>query len=90
MMSTRWRSLRVSLPALIAAVTWLAVEQSAHAQELIAQTGPAKTGVCYGLFFLAVILGLVAVCRPSSRQWQYTEEELRLQQARKQGQVKKK
>jgi hypothetical protein len=65
--------------------TWLAGEQTAQAQVLLAQSGPAKTAVGYVLFFLAIILGLLVVCRPSGRQWQYTEEELRQQQAKKQG-----
>ncbi|HUE69263.1 MAG TPA: hypothetical protein VMP01_00075 [Pirellulaceae bacterium] len=89
MISTLWRSLRFALPALIAAATWLETEQAAHAQALVAQTGAAKTGIGYGLFFLAVVLGLLAICRPSSRQWQYTEQELREQQAKKQGQVRR-
>ena len=74
---------------LMSALLWFAAEQSAQAQGLLAQTGAAKSGVGYGLLFLAVVLGLVAVCRPSSRQWQYTEEELRQQQAKKQGNVKR-
>jgi hypothetical protein len=89
MKPTLWHTLRTALPAFVVAATWLASEQAAQAQGLIAQTGAAKTGVGYGLFFLAVILGLVAVCRPSSRQWLYTEQELREQQAKKQGQVKR-
>lgn len=89
MMSLHCRSPRIALPALIAGATWLATEQAALAQGLVAQTGAAKTGIGYGLFFLAVILGLLAVCRPSSRQWQYTEQELREQQAKKQGQLRR-
>ncbi len=65
------------------------IEQAAQAQLILAQTGPAKTGVGYGLFFLAVILGLLVVCRPSGRQWLYTEEELRQQQAKQQGNLKR-
>lgn len=68
---------------------WLASEQAAQAQALLAQSGAAKTAVGYALFFLAVILALLVVCRPSGRQWQYTEEELRQQQAKKQGQVRR-
>jgi hypothetical protein len=75
------------LPTILAA-TWLATAEAAQAQGLVAQTGAAKSGVGYALFFLAVILGLVAICRPSGRQWQYTEEELREQQAKRQGQKK--
>ena len=86
MISTLCRYLRFALPALLAGAFYLATEQAAHAQGLIAQSGAAKSGAGYGLFTLAVILGLVAICRPSSRQWQYTEQELREQQARKQGQ----
>jgi hypothetical protein len=67
----------------------MASQQAAFGQELLAQTGAAKTAIGYALFFLAVILGLLVVCRPSGRQWQYTEEELREQQAKKQGQLKR-
>jgi hypothetical protein len=56
---------------------------------LLAQTGAAKTAIGYLLFFLAVVLGLLVACRPSGRQWQYTEEELREQQAKKQGNLKR-
>ena len=80
--------LRLILPALSVSL-WVAAEQAAQAQGVLAQTGAAKSGVGYGLLFLAVVLGLVAICRPSSRQWQYTEEELRQQQAKKQGNVKR-
>ena len=73
------------VPAALAGAFWLATEQAAEAQGLLAQTGAAKTAVGYALFLLAVLLGLVAVCRPSSRKWLYTEEELREQQAKKQG-----
>lgn len=78
-------------PALTAAFglgVWLAGERAAQAQVLLAQTGMAKTAIGYLLFFLAVILGLLVVCRPTGRQWLYTEQELREQQARKQGQLK--
>jgi hypothetical protein len=65
------------------------LEQAVQAQLIFAQTGAAKSGVGYGLFFLAVILGLLLVCRPSGRQWLYTEEELRQQQAKQQGNLKR-
>ena len=81
--------LRPILLASFTAGAWLAGEQAAQAQVLLAQSGAAKTAVGYVLFFLAIILGLLVVCRPSGRQWQYTEEELRQQQAKKQGQVRR-
>jgi hypothetical protein len=88
-MTTLFFSARHALLASLVAAVWTAGEQAAFGQALLAQTGPAKTAVGYALFFLAVILGLLAVCRPSGRQWQYTEQELREQQAKKQGQLKR-
>ena len=80
-----WRKFLLSL---FVAAAWTALEQATLAQGLLAQTGAAKTAIGYALFFLAVILGMLVVCRPSGRQWLYTEQELREQQARKQGKLK--
>jgi hypothetical protein len=46
---------------------WLAAEQSASSQELLAQSGVAKTMVGWLLVFLAIGLGVLVVCRPSVR-----------------------
>jgi hypothetical protein len=48
-------------------MTWLAAEQTASAQMLLAQSGMAKTAIGYVLVFLALILALLVVCRPNSR-----------------------
>ncbi|HZL89461.1 MAG TPA: hypothetical protein VFB96_13940 [Pirellulaceae bacterium] len=80
---------RYGLLASLFAAAWMASEQAAFGQALLAQTGAAKTAIGYVLFFLALILALLVACRPSGRQWQYTEQELREQQAKKQGQLKR-
>ncbi|HEX5104253.1 MAG TPA: hypothetical protein VFV87_10605 [Pirellulaceae bacterium] len=57
-------------PALLLALgsnCWLAAEQTASAQPILAQSGMAKTAIGYVLVFLALILALLVVCRPSSR-----------------------
>jgi hypothetical protein len=46
---------------------WLAFEQTASAQMLIAQTGTAKTAVGWLIVILCIGLGLLVVLRPSSR-----------------------
>jgi len=46
---------------------WLATEQNASAQELLAQTGAAKSILGWLLTLLGVALGLIVVCRPSGR-----------------------
>lgn len=46
---------------------WLAAEQTASAQVLLAQSGMAKTLIGYVLVFLALLLALLVICRPSSR-----------------------
>jgi hypothetical protein len=46
---------------------WLAGEQTASAQMLLAQSGMAKTAIGYTLVFLALILALLVICRPNSR-----------------------
>jgi type VI protein secretion system component VasK len=88
-MTTLLLSARYTLLAGMMAATWVAGEHAAFGQGLLAQTGAAKTAIGYLLFFLAVVLGLLVACRPSGRQWQYTEEELREQQAKKQGNLKR-
>ena len=87
-MTTLLPLVRRFLLAAFVAAAWHAGEHAALAQGLLAQTGAAKTAIGYVLFFLAVILGLLVVCRPSGRQWLYTEQELREQQARKQGKLR--
>jgi len=55
-------------PMLVASLAlWLVAEQSASAQELLAQTGAAKSILGWLLSLLGVVLGLLVVCRPSSR-----------------------
>jgi hypothetical protein len=61
------RPLHVSLTALFAIANWLAMEQSASAQVLLAQSGAAKTAVGWLLVLLALVLALIVVCRPSRR-----------------------
>jgi hypothetical protein len=61
------RSLRVALTLAFALASWQALEQSASAQVLLAQSGAAKTAVGWLLVLLALVLGLIVVCRPSRR-----------------------
>jgi len=56
----------VASTALVAAL-WLATEQTASAQVLLAQSGGAKTGIGWLIVVLGIGLGLIAVCRPSIR-----------------------
>jgi hypothetical protein len=56
-----------SLLTLLSSACWLAGEQSASAQALLAQSGVAKTMIGWLLVFLCVGLGLLVVCRPSTR-----------------------
>lgn len=51
----------------LAAILWLATEQTASAQVLLAQSGGAKTGIGWLIVLLGVGLGLIAVCRTSVR-----------------------
>jgi hypothetical protein len=46
---------------------WLAGERAASAQVLLAQSGMAKTAIGYVLVFLALLLALLVICRPSGR-----------------------
>ena len=46
---------------------WLASEQPASAQEVLAQGGIAKTMIGWLLVLLAIGLGVLVVCRPSGR-----------------------
>jgi hypothetical protein len=48
-------------------MSWLAAEQSASAQVLLAQSGAAKSILGWLLVLLCLALGLVVVCRPSGR-----------------------
>ena len=58
---------RALLTACLGGLVWLASEQTASAQLLLAQSGAAKTAIGYVLVFLALILALLVVCRPSGR-----------------------
>ena len=59
--------LRFVATAAFGGMAWLAAEQSASAQSLLAQSGVAKTAIGYVLVFLALILALLVICRPSGR-----------------------
>jgi hypothetical protein len=48
-------------------MSWLALEQTASAQTLVAQSGVAKTMIGWLLVLLAIGLGVLVVCRPSGR-----------------------
>jgi hypothetical protein len=61
------RLLQLPLTMCLGLAVWLAVEQTASAQVLLAQSGMAKTAIGYVLVFLALVLALLVVCRPSSR-----------------------
>ena len=60
-------TLRFVATAAFGGMAWLAAEQTASAQMLLAQSGMAKTAIGYVLVFLALILALLVVCRPNSR-----------------------
>jgi nicotinamide riboside transporter PnuC len=47
--------------------TWLAAQQPASAQVLLAQTGSSKTAVGWVIVLLCIGLGLLVVCRPNAR-----------------------
>lgn len=59
--------LRQCLLTSLGTTAWLAAEQTASAQVLLAQGGVAKTLIGYVLVFLALILALLLICRPNSR-----------------------
>ena len=61
------RLLQLPLTTCLGLAAWLAAEQTASAQVLLAQSGMAKSAIGYVLVFLALILALLVVCRPSSR-----------------------
>jgi hypothetical protein len=46
---------------------FLASDQTAFAQLLLAQTGGGKTAIGWLIVLLCIVLGLLIVCRPSSR-----------------------
>ncbi|HZN35008.1 MAG TPA: hypothetical protein VFB80_14365 [Pirellulaceae bacterium] len=58
---------RFALTSLFGAIAWLAAEQPLAAQVLLAQSGAAKSILGWLLTLLAIALGLIVVCRPSSR-----------------------
>jgi hypothetical protein len=66
-MSNFRRLMHGGLSMSLVAAIWLATEQSASAQVLLAQSGGAKTGIGWLIVLLGVGLGLIAVCRPSIR-----------------------
>jgi cobalamin biosynthesis protein CobD/CbiB len=66
-----------ALTALFGLFCWLAAEQTASAQILLAQSGTAKTILGWLLSLLAIALGLLVVCRPSSRKDQGAKEKKR-------------
>jgi hypothetical protein len=66
-MSDIRRFLRFVLISAVMFAFWLASEQSASAQGLLAQTGMAKTAIGWLLVVLAIGLGFLVVCRPSGR-----------------------
>lgn len=66
-MSDLRRLARLALTSLFGLVSWLALDQTASAQELLAQTGTTKTILGWMLSLLAIALGLIVVCRPSNR-----------------------
>lgn len=59
---------RLSLFAL-AVLTWISLEQSSQAQELLAQQGMAKTAVGWTLVLLCLLLGFLVVLRPNGRRY---------------------
>jgi hypothetical protein len=58
---------RVFWAFLLAFMLLGASERSASAQELLAQTGTAKTAVGWVIVLLCIGLGLLVVCRPGTR-----------------------
>ena len=58
---------RYALLSTLVATLWLATEQTASAQALLAQSGGAKTGIGWLIVLLGIGLGLIAVCRTSIR-----------------------
>lgn len=59
--------LRSGATAGLGFAAWLAGEQTASAQMLLAQSGMAKTAIGYVLVFLALLLALLVIARPNSR-----------------------
>ena len=66
-MNTAFGLVRNGLAAGFGLVSWLAGEQMASAQVILAQSGVAKTMVGWLLVLLAIGLGILVVCRPSGR-----------------------
>jgi hypothetical protein len=66
-MSSSFPRIGSGLVAAWGAGFWLASEQSASAQALLAQTGGGKTAVGWVIVLLCIALGLLVVCRPSGR-----------------------
>lgn len=66
-MSNGFGLVRSSLTAGFGLASWLAGEQMASAQVILAQSGVAKTMVGWLLVLLAIGLGVLVVCRPSGR-----------------------
>jgi hypothetical protein len=66
-MSDFRRAVRWLFMAWFALAFWVGSGQEASAQVLLAQSGVAKTILGWLLTLLAITLGLLVVCRPSSR-----------------------
>ncbi|MEX2174950.1 MAG: hypothetical protein WD872_11350 [Pirellulaceae bacterium] len=68
---------RPALVALLGLVAWLAGEQPALAQVILAQSGMAKTAIGWVLVALALLLALLVVGRPSGRRMSEGDERRR-------------
>ena len=66
-MSRTCACLRFGATASLGFAAWLAGEQTASAQMLLAQSGMAKSAIGYVLVFLALLLALLVIARPNSR-----------------------
>jgi hypothetical protein len=66
-MSKAFGLIRGIFTAAFGLASWLAGEQMASAQVILAQSGLAKTMIGWLLVLLAIGLGLLVVCRPSGR-----------------------
>ena len=53
--------------ALFTCCVWLAGQQTASAQTLLAQTGTTKTAIGWAIVLLCIGLGVLVICRPNAR-----------------------
>ena len=74
---------RLSLVAPLALSVWLLGETPVQAQVLLAQSGILKTGIGWLIFLLCLVLGLLVVLRPGSREWTLTDDEKMMQKPEK-------